>query len=367
MKRIQTLDRRLLILFSIIPVGCLLAIMGGLLIGVVLFPSAAPGGQISNMSQAHVEDFVKTVAAEYAADGDLPKARARLQELDVPNPEQYVAFLADQYIQQGRAKDDPDLLNVIHLAEALGTSTKSMIAYIATATPLPTPTFTSTPTPPPTNTPIPPTNTPVPADTAVPADTPIPPTNTPAATNTPAPPAATNTPAPPTDTPVPTPPPVDFVVSKVQMFTKAENGGCLGAHNIFVNVTDVNGTPLTGAKIGDPPFNNFVRVTGEKNEPLAPLGHPIGHKLAEIDLYKQGTQLKVLEYPVGNPVTSELSQKLSTNDWEIPIPWLIQAGYCSSDADCQARWNSGVAGVGANSLCWGHYSFYLEFKATHPF
>jgi len=151
------------------------------------------------------------------------------------------------------------------------------------------------------------------------------------------------------------------------MFTKAENGGCLGAHNIYVDVLDVNGNTLTGAKIADPPFNNFVRISGEKNEPVAPLGNFIGTKLAEIDLYKQGAQLKIVEYPDGNPVSSELSPKLSTNDWEIPIPWLIEAGYCANEGDCKVRWNSGVAGVGANALCWGHYSFYLAFQATHPF
>ncbi|HEY84761.1 MAG TPA: hypothetical protein G4N96_06590 [Chloroflexi bacterium] len=353
MKRIQNLDRRLLILFSIIPVGCLLAIIGGLLIGAVFLPNQLPGAQISDMSQAHVEDFVKTVAAEYAADGDLPKARARLQELDVPNPEQYVAFLADQYIQQGRAKNDPDLLNVIHLAEALGTSTKSMIAYIATATPLPTPAFTPTPTPPPTNTPIPPTETPVPADTAVPTDTPIPPTETP---------AATNTPAPPTETPTPAPPAVDFKTS-VHMLTKQENGGCLGNHHIFIDVRDVNGGPLLGAKISDT-FNNFTLTSGDKNEPF----FSYGDKLAEVELHKNGGfELKITEYPAGNPVSSEVTPLLASDDWKIPIPWLIQAGYCNSEPECTTLWNSGVAGVGSNSLCWGHYSYFVTFQATHPF
>jgi hypothetical protein len=151
------------------------------------------------------------------------------------------------------------------------------------------------------------------------------------------------------------------------MFTKAENGGCLGAHNIFIDVLDVNGNPLLGAKIADPPFNNFVRISGEKNEPLAPLGHHLGNKLAEIDLYKGGTKLQIIEYPVGNPVTSEISPKMSTNDWEIPIPWLIEGGYCANETDCKTKWNSGVAGVGLNNLCWGHYSFYVAFQATHPF
>ena len=41
--------------------------------------------------------------------------------------------------------------------------------------------------------------------------------------------------------------------------------------------------------------------------------------------------------------------------------------YAECEAQCQRDWNSGVAGVGANALCWGHYSWWLVFQATHPF
>lgn len=366
-QNLKRIDRRLLILFSIVPVGCLMAIIAGVLVGMVFFPTYLPGNKMKDMAPAQIEDVVKTIAAEYAADGDLAKAQTRLAELGIPRPEQYVAFLADRYIQEGRPIDDPDLLNVIKLAEALGSSTQSMIAYISTPTPLPTATPLPTDTPVPTATPVPPTETPVPTATPVPVDTPTPlplPTDTPAPSPTQGPPPPTSTPVPPTATPKPA---VDFVVDQVYMFTKAENGGCLGAHNIFVDVVDVNGASLLGVKVSDAPYNNFVRITGDKNEPAAPLGHMLGNKLAEIDLYKQGAAMQVIEYPVGNPVSSELSPKLSTNDWEIPIPWLVQAGYCSDEGDCKSKWNSGVFGVGSNSLCWGHYSYYLRFKATHPF
>ena len=358
MKRI---DRRWLILFSIVPVGCLVAIVMGVFIGQYVIPLSITDGQISQMSAAETEEFVKLIAAEFAVDGDIEKARTRLQELGLPRPEQYVALLADTYIQEGRGKEDSDLQNVIRLADILGSATQNMIAFISTPTPL------STPTEPPL-----PTNTPAPTESAQPTDTPEPAaTPTPEATDTPeptatftlGPPTATFTPAPPTNTPVPTPPPVDFRVDQVYMFTKQENGGCLGAHQVYVDVVDINGNPLLGAKIADPPFNNFVRISGEKNETVFNLGN----KLAEIDLYKSGTALAITEYPVGNPVTSEISPKLSTNDWEIPIPWLIQGGYCANEGDCRARWNSGVAGVGQNALCWGHYSYYLRFRATRPF
>ena len=362
MKSIQRIDRRILILFSILPVACLTGIVILALIGYLFYPEQFGAGQVSELSSADKEEFVKLVAAEYAADADIEKAQNRLKELDVPRPEQFVALLADTYIQEGRAKDNPDVVNVIKLADLLGSSTQNMIAYITTATPVPVDTATATPT-------ETPAATATPTETPLPTDTPVPPTDVPTETPvptetfTPAPPTATFTPRPPAATPTPVPPAVDFVVSKIYMFTKQENGGCLGGHQVFIDVVNVDGSPLLGAKIADPPFNNFVRISGEKNEPILNQGN----KLAEIPLYKGGTALAIVEYPVGNPVTSEVSQKLSTNDWEIPIPWLIQAGYCANEGDCRTRWNSGVAGQGQNALCWGHYSYYIRFQATRPF
>lgn len=360
LRRVQRFDRRFLILFAVVPVACLMGIIILAFVGYLVFPEQITGAQVGQMSQADQEEFVKLIAAEYAADNDIEKAKGRLQELDVPRPEQFVALLADTYIQEGRDKEDGDLINIIRLADILGAATQNMIAYVTTPTPL------ATNTPLPTETPtLVPTDTPAP----LPTDTPIPPTATPTETSEPtatptdSPPTATFTPRPPTATPVPTSPPVDFVVDQVYMFTKQENGGCLGAHNVYVDVVGIDGSPLLGAKIADPPFNNFVRISGEKNEPILNKGN----KLAEIDLYKGGTALAITEYPVGNPVTSEVTPKVSTNDWEIPIPWLIQGGYCANEGDCRTRWNSGVAGQGQNALCWGHYSYYVRFKATRPF
>jgi hypothetical protein len=146
------------------------------------------------------------------------------------------------------------------------------------------------------------------------------------------------------------------------MFTKEQNGGCLGNHNVFISVLDINGQPLLGAVVADPPWNNFRLITGDKNEPVFDLGI----KLAEIELTKSSTQVQVVEYPAGNPVTSEQTPTLSTNDWEIPIPWLIEAGYCANEADCTTR-RADPNRVGNNTLCWGHYSYWVAFQATHPF
>jgi hypothetical protein len=353
----RKINRKLLILAVILPVGCLAGLVFGLIVGWQLLPVEYINTEIGNLGPARAEEYVVMVAAEFSTDSDVDHARQRLTELDVPNPEQFVAFLADKYVQENRGPNDADTVNLVHLSEALGVGTISMVAYISTPTPLPTFTFTPQPTATPTDTATPtPTETltPLPTDTpaATSTDTPVPATDT----ATPGPPTPTFTPAPPTDTPTPTPPPVDFVVANLHKLTIQENGGCAGNHHIFISVLDVNGAPLLGAVIADPPWNNFHLVSGEKNEPF--LGY--GTKLAEIELTKSSTQIQVIEFPAGNPVSSEQTPIMSTNEWEIPIPWLIETGYCANEGDCRVK-------IDNNSMCNFHHSYWVVFQATHPF
>jgi hypothetical protein len=209
-------NRKLLILAVIIPIGCLAGLVFGLIVGWQLLPVEYTNTEIGNFGPDGAKEYVLLVATEFCTDKDVERARQRLAELDVPNPEQFVAYLADKFVEEDRGKDDPDTVNLVCLSEALGVSTISMVAYISTPTPLPTPTFTPMPTVTPTDTPIPPppeTPTPLPTDTpaVTPTDTVVPATDTP----TPGPPTPTFTPAPPTDTPTPPPPPVDFVIAKL--------------------------------------------------------------------------------------------------------------------------------------------------------
>lgn len=150
---------------------------------------------------------------------------------------------------------------------------------------------------------------------------------------------------------------------KTVMLTNEENGGnspggsvgnCGLGQMVYIEVLDVNNAPLFGATIEDL-AHNFRVVTGDKNEPV----FNYGTKLAEIPLYKAGTTLHVTSYN-GQPVTSENSLHVSTNDEEIPLPWLQQAHYCATEAECAQR-------VATNTICRGHYSYFITFKATHPF
>jgi hypothetical protein len=171
----------------------------------------------------------------------------------------------------------------------------------------------------------------------------------------------TFTPAPPTDTPTPTPPPYDFVVVHQRIWTNEENGGvsvngtvdgCGYGHQIYVWVLDAAGNPLDGVVIGDT-YNNPRHISGEKGP---------GH--AQYDLHMNGYELLVVEdTSAGRPVTSQISQVLSSNDWQIPIPWLIEGHYCATEEECLARRADPETGR-SSSLCWGHYSYEIVFQRT---
>ncbi len=371
-KRGLNIDRRLLILFSTMPVGCLMAMLVGLFITWYVLPTRYANVEISDFSQDQAREYVVMVAADYAEHQDIERSKELLIELQVPNTAQYVSLVAEEMIRTNRGPIDPEIQEVVDLADALGVSTISMIAYVSS--PTPTPTHTPVPTSTPTQTPVVPTATPTPvvppqaegaeavaaAVAAESEETSLEVEQEPTPTETSIP--ATNTPVPPTNTPVseatPTPTPTsefDFRIAKLRLLTKEENGGCLGMHSIFVTVVDAAGNPLRGVELGDTWDAVPGVFTGHKSD-----DEP---GLAVYDLYKNGLHIFVKNDPsAGRPVTSEVTELLSTNDWEVGIPRLIEAGYCPDEGTCRVLWNSGIFGEGNNSLCWGHYSWEVTFQ-----
>jgi hypothetical protein len=334
----------LLMVVLVIPLFCLLVmVVGGLGFGAYsTFASTS-----STVNEAEVEAQIIQIAADFGSTRDLEAAQTQLDTLGMPNPKQYLSFLLDRYIQEGRGQDpqDTELQSLVALANALGATTPRMVAALSTPTPIPTPTLPPTATPLPTDTPTTaPTDIPA---TATPTDTPVSeatPTDIPENTPIPAPP--TNTPEP-TATPEPPPPAVDFVIAEQRMLSQQENGGCMGTHNIFVTVVDAAGNPLDGVTVEDTFQATPPHVTGEK-----------GPGKLEYDLWKNGFSLHVIKKADGSPATSDVTAKLSSVDEDIPDEWLLQGGYCSSLADCVTR-------KGINQLCRGHYSYYVTFKQTY--
>jgi len=331
----------LLIIALAVPLFCLIVmVVGGLGFGAYSTFASNP-----EVNEAEAEGQILQIAADFASTGDLEAAQTQLEALGMPNEKQYLSFMLDRYIQEGRGQDpeDTELQNLLVLAEALGATTPMMVASLSTPTPIPTPTLPPTSTPLPTDTPTPaPTDIPA-TETPVPTDTPLP-TDTPENTPTPAPP--TNTPEP-TATPEPTQPPVDYVIAEQRMFSQQENGGCRGSHQIFVTVVDAGGNLLDGVTVEDTFQAVPPHVSGEK-----------GSGKLEFDLWKNGFSLHVTKKADGSPATSEVTAKLSSVDGDIPDEWLLAGGYCSSLADCATRKT-------INQLCLGHYSYSVTFKRTY--
>jgi hypothetical protein len=333
----------LIIAILVVPLFLLALAIGGIFVGYGL-TAAASNQELPKIDSDQVETEMLSIAADYVSTKDLDSAHQRLTALSLPNAEQYLSFMVDRYIQERRGPDDVDTYNLFTLADALGVTTPSMVAALATPTPIPTPTVpTATPlptdTPTPTPTQLPPTDTPAaPTETPVPTDTPVLPT--------PMPGPPTNTPEP-TATPVPTQPPVDFVVAEAYLIPNPSYGGCPGAHSIFVTVLDANGNPMDGVFIEDTGHAVPPKTSGEK-----------GPGKVEYDLWKNGFSLYVSKNPDGSPATSDITPKLSSVDEDIPNEWLIQANYCRDMNDCLQRKSS-------NQLCRGHYAYNVTFKRTH--
>ena len=98
----RSIDRRLLILFSIMPVGCLLAILVGLFVTWQLFPTRFVNARGSDLSQEFTDEIVIMAAADFAEHEDVERAKTILAELNVPNSAQYVSLVAERMIRLNR-------------------------------------------------------------------------------------------------------------------------------------------------------------------------------------------------------------------------------------------------------------------------
>jgi hypothetical protein len=158
----------------------------GLTLGLVYTWVIAPVENINTypalLRADYHQDWVRLAALSYVADGNLGRARARLDGLEHGDVASAIQTLIEEYAAAGRPADT--LRSLTTLAEALDVHTSAMLVYLHTPTspapadagapsptPTPAPTHTSTPdtlsvlatpTHKPTRTPHPPTPTPPP-------------------------------------------------------------------------------------------------------------------------------------------------------------------------------------------------------------
>ncbi len=349
----------------------------GLLLGWVVWPVDYFDTAIADLQADYKEQYIILVASAYGWDHDLEKAQARLDQLEAPNIQQWIAELADRAINEGR--DEADIRALVELAHGLGVDSPQMAAYLATPTPLPTDTPPPTPTPaptatptatpvlptdtlvPPTDTLVPPTDTPQPeaTDTPLPesTDTPIPPTDTPQPTSPPQP-ANTKPPAP-TNTPKPTSPPAAQWSWSARLVGPGQDSqGCdYGNLQIRVTVVDAKGGQIGGVWLYDR-YSGQYQVTGNVSSPEWGPGE------TKFEYGIGGGGSLCIASGQGSACVSDFTRDMPCYN-PPPFEDMWSSGYCEccevgiTKQRCQELYNAG-----ASCMNWGHYSWRIVFKRS---
>lgn len=364
-----------LIVALLVVLGLTVGGVVGLLMGWVVWPVKFVDTTIADLAPEHKEEYVLLVAYTYTLDGDLEKAQARLALLDVPNVNQWLSALIDEYI--GEEREENDIRALVALADALGVSSPQMVAYRASPTPMPTntapPTQTPAPTDTPTITPIPPTATaapptdtsqPEPTATVLPSDTPVRATDTPIPpTDTPLPPTATRvrataTPVPPTNTPKPTSPPAPKWSWSAWLVGPGQDNQTCESGNLQVRVmaVDANGGQIGGVWFHDL-YSQQFQVTGNVDSP------DYGPGETKFEYGVGGGGKLCIAAGEGGGCVTDYSRDMPCYNAP-PFEDLWAAGYCEccevgiSRERCQELYNTGAQCMKQPR----HYSWRIEYK-----
>jgi hypothetical protein len=353
-----------------VPLGAILviaALVGGVVLGLLISRGIKPP-RLSNKAFANLgvnpkEDYIVLVGAAYSLDRDLERAQERLDRLEAPNIQQWVAHLLERYLAEER--DQGDIRGLVDLAHGLGVHSPSVLAYLANLTPLPTDTPFPSPTPAPTNTS---TSTPAPATevpTAVPAtatpqpqptDTPQPlPTATPLPSPTTAP--ANTSPPPPTNTPKPTSTPAAKWAWSARLVGPGQEGqSCAEGHKLIrVTVLNAAGSQISGVWIYEQ-YTGQYRVSGHKGDD--PYWGPGEAEFSGLD----GGQVCVATGD-GGPCESEVTRNLPCHDPpEFEDLWA--AGYCECCEPAITKERCRELFDGGRCLGISHYAWRVEFKRS---
>jgi len=154
-------------------VGLALGVALGLLYTWVIDPVELVNTYPALLRTDYRQGWVRLVALSYIADGNLDRARARLEGLEQEDVAGAIGALIEEYAAAGRPADT--LRSLTGLAEALDVRTPAMLVYLYTPAPSPpvlVHTPLSAPTPTPVHTSVPPTPSPPAVPTLDPTHTP---------------------------------------------------------------------------------------------------------------------------------------------------------------------------------------------------
>jgi hypothetical protein len=345
-------------------------VVGGAL-GLLISRTVGPPGQAHTFADLQgnaKEEYIVLVAAAYHVDHNLDRARARLERLEAPNVQHWVANLADRWLADER--DSKDTLALAELAHGLGVESRPVLAYLAaltprpTDTPVPTDTPSPGPTPAPTGTPTAAASPPAEEPTATPqppaTDTPLPvPSETPEPSPTRTPlPQPTNTARPqPSNTPRPANTPAAKWAWTARLVGPGQEGqSCAeGLKLIRVIVLNAAGEQIPGVWLYEK-YTGQYRVSGHKGDD--PYWGPGEAEFNELD----GGQLCIAAGE-GGACESDLTRNLPCHD-PPPFEDLWAAGYCDcleagiTQETCRERYDSGQ---------WqpiSHYAWRVEFRRS---
>lgn len=114
-------------------VGLALGIGLALLIGWELWPLQPANATPAALRRDYKDDYIRMVAVAYQADGNLPKAQARLAALQADTPLAPLVELTEYWIKQN--KPEWMVLPLVSLAHDLGADTPAMHPYLRRGTP----------------------------------------------------------------------------------------------------------------------------------------------------------------------------------------------------------------------------------------
>lgn len=227
-------------------IGLVIGLALGLVYTWVIAPVELVNTQPVLLRTDYRGDWVRLVALSYVADGNLERARARLDGLRNEDVAEATQALIEEFAAAGRSADT--LRRLTTLAQALNVHTPAMLVYLHTpgssppsSTHTPSPMSTSTPTPVLTDTP-----------TARASPTSATPTLEPTYTPTPAPHNASSLAIPTsesTSTPSPSPTPTPPLLSRLQLAKREQVCQPGQVPRIEVMVRDEHGAGLSGVAV----------------------------------------------------------------------------------------------------------------------
>jgi hypothetical protein len=112
---------------ALILIGLGLGVGLGLLLGWVVWPTEFTDATPVILQDAYRQDYIRMVAAAYAADGELEAAEARLDSLGANGREHLFSLMLESILA---GEDEAEVRRLVQLAAALGFSSPAMQPYL---------------------------------------------------------------------------------------------------------------------------------------------------------------------------------------------------------------------------------------------